>query len=285
MMAKYIFLDTWALSNYTKAEHVLRLESFIKSHGYTILFNGVSITELYNPGWEEGEPEERGARVARFLGQQNCVVVRPEEVWKAEIANFPRGLSFLPIQFDLVTLPASQRESAILSVLRGDKTLRDNAIDIVRWKTEYEGFKSQWLASVEQIIEEGVRQQTLIKSPGGRYRAVSREKREEFLLSLDWRFADSIPPDFVHAASVMRSIRCSTLYFWYQYIDYPPGATPKKSLSDIGDIFQLSLAPYCEVVTADTKIAPILKRTLKELSCSCQVYTHHELETQLGIER
>jgi hypothetical protein len=280
-MPKYIFLDTWTFSDYTTAEYVRRLANFIKSNEYTIIFDGLLMVELYNPGWENRGTEERGARVARFLSNQRCVIVRPEEVWKSEIVNFPRRLSSLPIKLDLDTLPASERENAILGVLRGDKTLLDNDIDIVRWKIEYESMKNQWLADAEKIIEEGVRQGTIIKATRNRYKEISAVKKEEFLLSLDWRHADTIPSDFFYAGSVMRSIRCSSLCFWDHYIDYPLGETPQKRGGDIGDIFQLSLAPYCDIVMADTKMARTIKRALEKLSCPCQVFTRYELEDKL----
>jgi hypothetical protein len=70
-MPKYLFLDTWTLSDYTSVEYVQRLANFIKSNGYTIIFNGIAMTELYNPGWANGGIEERGARAVRFLNDQH----------------------------------------------------------------------------------------------------------------------------------------------------------------------------------------------------------------------
>lgn len=281
-MPKYLFLDNWTFSNYTTAEYAQRLANFIKSNGYTIIFNGISMTELYNSGWENGGVEERGARVARFLGDLHCVIVRPEEVWKSEIANFPTKLSSLPIELDLDALPTSHRKDAILHVLRGERNLLYNGIDITRWSTEYNEIKNNWLSSVNKIIEEGVRQGTIVKTPTGRYKAVDRVKREEFLLSLDWRLANAIPSRFYESSSVMHSIRCSTLCIWYHYVD-PPTSTSAKKPNDIGDIAQLSLAPYCAVCTTDTKMAPTIKRALKELSSSCQIVTDRELKVMLGF--
>jgi hypothetical protein len=280
-MPKYLFLDNWTLSDYTSAEYAQRLANFIKSNGYTIIFNGISMTELYNPGWENGGVEERGARVARFLGDQRCVIVRPEEVWKSEAAIFPRKLDSMPIRLNLDTLPTSQRAAAILHVLRRDQTLLDADIDIVQWRNQYNTLKSRWLADIQEIIEKGVRQGTIVKTPAGSYKAVDRVKREEFLLSLDWRHANAIPSRFYEASSVMHSIRCSTLCIWYHYID-PPSRTSAKKPSDIGDIAQLSLAPYCAVCTADTKMAPTIKQALQELSSSCQIVTDRELKVMLG---
>ncbi len=276
-MSKYIFLDTWTLSNYTKAEYALRLENFIKSNGYTILFNGVSMTELYNPGWEKGGEEERCARVARFLGDQHCIIVRPEEVWQAEAAIFPHQLDSLPIKLNIDTLPTSHRMAAILRVLRRDQTLLHEGIDIAQWRSQYDVLKSQWLAAVQEIIENGVQNSRIMKTATGRYEAVSREKREEFLRSLDWRLTNKSTYYSWQDTSVMRSIRFSTLCLWYHYISPLPGKLQQKSSSDIGDIFQLSLAPYCDTFTVDTKIALATQQALKELSCSCQILTYHEL--------
>ncbi|MFL5589258.1 MAG: hypothetical protein ACJ8DI_16645 [Ktedonobacteraceae bacterium] len=284
MMSKYIFLDTWTLDKYTKARYAQHLANFIKSNGYTIVFNGLSMAELYNSEWEKGGTEERGARVARFLGDQHCIIVRPEEVWQAEAAIFPRHLDSLPIKLNIDTLPNSQRIAAMLSIFRRDQTLLDEGMDIAQWRSQYDALKSQWLADVEKIIEEGVRQETIIKATQNRYKAASSEKREAFLRSLDWRLTNKSTYYSWQDTSVMRSIRFSSLCLWYHYIDYPAGETPKKSPSDIGDIFQLSLAPYCDVITTDTKIAPTLKRVLHELSYACQILTYHELEMELGIE-
>src|SRR5437016_1804648 len=112
-MPKYLFLDNWTLSNYTTVEYAQRLANFIKSNGYTIILNGIAMTELYNPGWANRGVEERGLRAVRFLSDQHCVIVRPEVVWNSEIESFPATLMTLPIALDLDALPRPHRQDAL----------------------------------------------------------------------------------------------------------------------------------------------------------------------------
>ncbi|HEY4035664.1 MAG TPA: hypothetical protein VGL94_17035 [Ktedonobacteraceae bacterium] len=283
-MPKYIFLDTWVLSDYTKAEYVQKLENFIKSNDYTIVFSGLSMAESYNPGWQGGGIEEQGARVASFLGNQHCVIVRPEKVQKFEGHQFPGQVDTLPIEMDLDTIDSpDERVSEILKVLRRDPALLDEGIDIEQWCREYEAFKKQWLTDVQKIIENSVKQGYLIKTRGDRYKTNSEEKREEFLRSLDWRLANQSTYYSWQDTSIMRGIRFTNLCLWHHYISPPPNQIPKKSGSDIGDLFQLSLLPYCNAFTVDTKMAPTVKLALEEFPCSCQILTHNELKAELQI--
>jgi hypothetical protein len=283
-MPKYIFLDTWVLSNYTTAAYGQRLAHFIKSNGYTIVFNGLSMAESHNEGWEGGGIEERSARVASFLGNQHCVVIEPEEVWKSEGSRFPNQLDTVPVQLDLNTIHSpDERVSEILAVLRRRQDLLNEGIDVGQWKAKLKPLKNQWLEDVQRIIENGINQGYLIKTANDRYKTDNKEKREEFLRSLDWRLANQSTYYSWQDTSIMRGIRLSNLCLWYRYISPPRGQLPKKTGSDIGDIFQLSLLPYCNAFTVDTKMAPTVKLALEELPCSCQILTHNELKAELQI--
>jgi hypothetical protein len=287
-MSKYIFLDSWVLSDYTKAAHAQQLAHFIQSNGYTIVFNGLSMTEVYNPGWKGAEHEERGANIAQFLGGQHCVVIEPEEVWNKEAVVFPHQLSDPPINLNLDEIPVEKRVGAILQVLRRYSDLITQSVDVGQWSDAYKILKSRWLNATQQIIENGIRQGLLIEANGGSYKAVCQEKREEFLRSLDWRFTTSLVAS-EHGAgentAIMRGSRFSNLCFWYQYVSPLPDNKPKLNQSDIGDIFQLSLLPYCHAFTVDTKMFPTVKQALKEAPYSCQILTQHDLDMNLGISQ
>src|SRR5689334_7599744 len=96
-MRNYLFLDNWVLSKYTQPERYALLSAFVRRNNYTILLNSLAFTELYNPGWDMAQGEERTARVVAFLIQHPCVIVDPQSVFRAEFLSYPEHVHDLPI--------------------------------------------------------------------------------------------------------------------------------------------------------------------------------------------
>lgn len=286
-MAKYIYLDAWVLSQCIHASYAEQLASFIQKNEYTIIINGFLLTELYNPGWEHGGERERGASIVRFLEKQHCAIIEPEKIWNEEAAAFPGQLTSPPINLDLDTIPLKERGDAILSVLRRAQELLANGIDIKTWDECVKVEKGRWLVSVEKILAKGVLQGQLVLTKQGRYQAVDTDTRGAFLCSLDRRLPQTTGNIQFYIAdntSEACGIRFSNLCFWHRYVDPPPNALPSKQGSDLGDILQMSLLPYCHAFTLDTKMKPTVALALKEAFYPCQLLTQRELGQELGIE-
>src|SRR4026208_2143813 len=105
-MPNYLFLDNWVLSKYTQRERQAPLSAFIQRSNETILLNSLAFTELYNPGWNMAQGEERAARVVAFLIQHPCVIVDPVNVFRAELLTYPEHIQEPPVALDLANIPA-----------------------------------------------------------------------------------------------------------------------------------------------------------------------------------
>jgi hypothetical protein len=99
-MPNYIFLDTWVLSDYTKNSKQYLLSDFIRRSDYIILIDSLSVTELYNPGWQYATGEERASRVEGFLSQHPYTIFDPQDVFRSEFEVFPTRLSSVPIRIN-----------------------------------------------------------------------------------------------------------------------------------------------------------------------------------------
>jgi hypothetical protein len=292
-MPDYIFLDSWVLSDYTKEGKGDLLSKLIRENNYTILINGISAVELYNPSWQEAENNDRTSRAARFLSRHSCAVIRPEKVFRGEIESFPRNLERLPIELYLGDLPSGDRESALLSVLRGDDSLRENRIDIKQWVGNYNTAKATWLDDAERIIETACESGLLRRNKARRFVELEKTK-EDFLVTLDrrhfsyfsneerQRLGTKIVELFMGGTRVLPAIRFSSLCFWYAYVDTDRGTTMKRTGSDIGDFFQMSLIPYCSAFTLDATMCRLARRVVAETHYRCRTYDHAEFNAILG---
>lgn len=293
-MPNYIFLDNWVLSDYTKEDKRHLLSEFIHQNDYTILINGLSAVELYNPGWQNATEadNERTYRAAKFLSEHSCIIVRPERVFKSEIENFPAKLEHLPIELNFDDLPYQHRLPALLSVLRGDDFLLEQDIDIRRWVTENNNLKATWLEDAERIIEHAGSSGMLTRDKRGQF--VDLEKyKEEFLLTLDRRhfehfsveergaLGEKIIELFMGGMKTLPAVRFSSLCFWYAYIYTDKAYTMKRKGSDIADFFQMSLIPYCAAFTVDKTMYRLVSRIMTEVNYICRVYNRRELDSAL----
>ncbi len=292
-MPNYLFLDNWVLSDYTKEDRQHLLSELIRKNGYTILINGISAAELYNPGWQHAEDSDRTIRAAKFLCQHPCAVVRPERVFKSEIESFPAKLEHLPAEISLDDLPSQHRVSAILGILRGDNFFLDHNIDIKRWVADYDKVKAAWLEDVERIIENACNTGVLTRNKNSQFVDLEKSK-EVFLVTLDRRHFAYFSPEemqglgtktidlFMGTTQTLPAIRFSSLCFWYAYV-YTDKAYPmKRKRSDIGDFFQMSLIPYCSAFTVDTTMYRLARRVMAEAYYGCRIYDREELDAVLS---
>jgi hypothetical protein len=58
----------------------------------------------------------------------------------------------------------------------------------------------------------------------------------------------------------LTAVRFASLIFWYLYVNVDPSNRIKHQPSDIGDIYHLSLLPYCEAFTVDKPMQRLLQR-------------------------
>lgn len=287
-MPSYIFLDNWVLSDFTGEDWKDRLSKFIHRNNFTILINGLSATELYNPGWKQAGGSDRTSRVAKFLSQHPCAVVNPEKVFRAEFENYPEKLAYAPVELNLDDLPNTHKGHALLSVFRGDKFLLENGIDIKKWVEGYRNLKGTWLKDAGSIIEHACETGTLKRNDSGQFIDLAKSK-DKFLNSLDMRLLSLFSAEEREALGTkiinlllggteeLPAVRFSSLCFWYAYMDTDKAYPMKRKGSDIGDFFQMSLVPYCSAFTADKTMYRLLARVMSEVRQECRIYNRDSL--------
>jgi len=291
-MTKYIFLDNWVLSNYTKGEKLHSLSRFVQENKYTVVIDSLSFVELYNPNWEVAGDDERGIRAVNLLSQHPLVIVDPSKVWISELEGFPRKLETLPTELNLDQLPLSHRTKTLLMFLRRDNVFVAMGKDIVEWSANYERLKQEWQDNVDTIISHALSIGTL-KKEGRKFIDLPLFK-EKFLRSLDARhLAEYFDNHENHSLEItmndmanglskdLISIRASSLYFWFSYIDIDKSFLPKRKGSDIGDYYQMSLLPYCTLFTTDTTMGRLAQRTIKEMNLACRVLDYKMFEADM----
>jgi hypothetical protein len=295
---KYLFLDNWVLSDYTKDEDMHLLSEFIQRNDYTILIDSLSLAELYNPDWRGSAGKDRTARAAELLGQHSCMIVDPQMVWRAELQAFPDKLEHVPVEFSLGDIPAHHRTPVLLMLLRRHEIFLQQGKDITQWAARYKTLKSDWPGDVERIIEHACKAGDLVRDRSGKFIDLQHHK-EKFLRTLDGRHLEPhFEDDFTleerkalrirmqdvenGATAKMPAIRASSLYFWYAYIEPDKAYTMKRHGSDIGDYFQMSLIPYCSAFTVDTTMYRLANRVLNETSYHCELLDHKGLDARLN---
>lgn len=278
-MPSYVFLDTWVLEEYTKEGWRQQLSNFLDSHRYTIVITSSLLTELYNEGWPSGGPSERGARAAAFLARQHCVVADPYKVQQAEFAAFPKLLREMPIELDLDGIRSLPREQALLRFLRRDDIFVQMGKDVHVWADGMARAKAEWPATVTAIIENALMQGVLLRDAKGHF---VTPNREVFLTSLDLRLLEggNIDP-YLGRAALLRRVRLSSLVFWHRYIDPRPNHRFQAMPSDLADVHNISLMPYCNAITVDTKMLPTAQLAAEDARSDCKILGKRELEDAL----
>lgn len=71
------FLDTWALNEYSTPAKAPALLSYMETRGYLPVVNSLSLTELFNPGWDNAPGPERGELTASLIADLACGIVDP----------------------------------------------------------------------------------------------------------------------------------------------------------------------------------------------------------------
>ena len=201
---RYVFLDNWVFSLLRDAEAAARLDVFVRSNGFTVLLTSLSMVELYNPGWEKGGADERGAATVRFLARVPCVIVNPVRIWEMEAAARLRPLQALPFELDLSNLSAELREETLLRFLRRDQLFLQQGHDIHAWSQNYEEAKKGWLSDVANIIENACRHGPLKRDSTGALTDLE-DAKELFLWSLDLRYADPNATDEILEDALKRA--------------------------------------------------------------------------------
>ena len=294
-MSRYIFLDNWVISDYTKPDKQSYLSKYLEENQFTIIIDSLSLTELYNPGWQNTLAGERTARATNFLSKHPVIIVDPVKLFRAEIENYPKLVHNLPIELDMETLPAEHRKQTLKMFLQGDQLFIAQGKDINVWFQNYEKLKSGWLNDIDNIINRASDSGLLTRDKTGIFTQLEIEK-EKFLLTLDRRhFAhfDAIEREnlgtkivelFISEIGKLPAIRFTSLCFWYAYIQTDNTHLISRAPSDIGDFYQMSMIPYCKVFTTDNKMQWIGSRILVESSqYSCTILNKRELDKELGL--
>jgi hypothetical protein len=290
-VAKYIFLDTWVYKKLTNSQFERQLTEFVNAMGYTVLTTPLSFVELYNPGWQDVNQCDRVRKTAEFLSHVPCVIVRPEKVWRAEMEAGLSPLEALPIELNLQDLPKAHGAPALLLLLRRDPTCVEQGFDFALWCADYSAQKTSWLGDVERIIENACANGCLKCDNTGKFVELELY-RELFLFYLDLRLA--CPEDASRIRerlaqqrqtgqqTQLTAVRLTSLCFWYSYVNVDNARKMKRSGSDIGDFFQISLLPYCAAFTVDRTMDGMLRRIPESIRpVNCEMFTSQSLMRQI----
>jgi hypothetical protein len=291
-MLKYLFLDNWVFSLLTDPLNERGLLRFVRAKNYTVVITVLSLVELYNPREADVGRDDRVARACEFLSQVPCVIVDPVRVHDEEIKANLAPLERLPVQLDLRQIAESRRASSLLALLRADEMFVKQGKDIHAWVDDCKRIKAGWLADVNYIIEDALRKGNLVRHANGGF-VTSREQKENFLLSLDLRFAR---PEHVDAILIAMSergragqpvhltgVRLSSLCFWYAYVDIDTANQLRRNGSDVVDILHISLLPYCSAFALDKSMRRMLDRIREPIvPVRCDLITHTELRKILA---
>ena len=270
-MSRYIFLDNWVLSDYTKPDRLPYLSSYIKSNHLTVIIDSLSLTELYNPGWKNAQQNDRTARAANFISKHPTIIVDPVKLFRAEIESYPQLVQSLPIELDFEVMSIENREQSLKLFLHHDELFINQGKDIRIWAENYEKEKLDWLGNIEKIIGKAIQSGVLTCDRTGCFANLEKEK-ENFLITLDRRhfgyfsekerekLGTKIVGLFMGETSKLPAIRFASLCFWYAYIQIDKTHLIPRMPSDIGDFYQMSMIPYCTVFTADNNMQWLSKR-------------------------
>ncbi len=293
-MTKFIFIDNWVLGSLQEPGFFDALRKYILDNNYTVLFSSFSLVELYNPGWQNSNGPERTQHAVKFYSSVPCAVVDPFDVWKEEIKNKLDTIGQLPIRLDLRDLDDEFREETLLRFLRADPLFLDQGKDIREWVKNYNEIKKTWLVDVERIIDNALKDGYLERDCMGKL-CKFNEHKELFLYSLDMRHAPREEVDGILEYQVSKrrrqkvvkisSVRMASLIFWYLYVKIDPANKVKPQNSDIGDLYHLSLLPYCKAFTADKSMCRLVRR-IKEpcVPIGCRVFSKPELLKVIGLK-
>ena len=294
-MSKYIFLDNWVLSDYTKPDKQPYLSKYLEKNLFTVIIDSLSLTELYNPGWQNAQEGDRTERATDFLSRHPVMIVDSAKLFRAEIESYPNPVLNLPIELDLETLPAEYRKQTLKLLLQGDPLFLNQGKDIRVWAQNYEKLKLKWLSDIDDIIEKASQARILTLDEAGRFTQLETDK-EKFLLTLDRRhfsFFDAnemeklgtkIVELFLGETSKLPAVRFTSLCFWYAYIQIDKTHPISRDPSDVGDFYQMGMIPYCTTFTTDSKMQWICSRILDEhKQYSCTILNKRDLDKELGV--
>lgn len=294
-MSQYIFLDNWVLSDYTKSDRQPYLSGYIKNKQLIIAIDSLSLTELYNPGWENAQENDRIVRATNFIARHPTVIIDPVKIFRAEIENYPQRVQRLPIELDLEAMSTENRKQSLNLFLHYDELFINQGKDIRVWVEKYKKEKSNWLTNIDKIIVKAIQSGILTRDKTGRFTQLEKEK-ENFLVTLDRRhfshfnkeerekLGTKIVELFMGETSKLPAVRFTSLCFWYAYIQTDKGHLIPKAPSDIGDFYQMSMLPYCAVFTTDNKMQWLSKRIASETSLnSCMILNKDDLDEEIGF--
>jgi hypothetical protein len=268
-MKKYIFLDNWVYSKLTDPEFERSLTAFITKNDFTIIFTIVSAVELFNPNWTDSGDKDRVERTACFFKNVPCEIIDAAKIQSTEIRNFLTPLKVLPVNFELWRIHPYMRSKEFLNVFRHEY-LPSDLEPMESWSKKYQTDKNNWFATKDYIIADAIANGNLKTDKDGNFVDLE-EIKQRFLFSLDLRMAD---PDEISTILQklneradqkkpfeLTSARVWSLCFWYLYIDIDNANKIKINPSDLGDLYQLSLLPYCSAFTIDGSMYRLLQRT------------------------
>lgn len=284
---RYLIADAWLLSQYTHGSLANKLSSFLIEQDLTVAIDSYALVELFNPDWSHIPFLGRTRYVSEFLVDHAAILVNPQEVLLAEARSYPTPLQSIPISADLSAMNWSVRDWLIKGLFRREKDLVHLGLDFGKWHLDYKNAKDSWPSNVKSIINHAVSNGLLIKGNDGSI-DIDESDKDAFLRSLDQRFlrvefhrdapyeefnklADNIEDLYMGGTSRLPAVRLTSLAFWHAYVQLDKAFIMHPKGSDLGDIYRMTLLPYCDYFTLDKSMGRVLSRVLMDLPQSANI--------------
>ena len=144
-MEKFIFLDNWVLTEYTKEDKKQYLSDYIFNNNLTILCTPFSFVEIYNPIINENDPRDRVSRFCKFISSHKTIIVEPEDVFRLEFFSYPNEINMIPCTLDLDEIKQEHRYIALINFFKRDVQYLKMGKDIADWIRNHKNLKKTWL--------------------------------------------------------------------------------------------------------------------------------------------
>ena len=253
MRKRFLYLDTFATVR-TAADVALAaaIRDHIASEGFVLVVGTQNLREFVS--WPK-----RWAEVTSFVSSVPfCVAQNPEEIIAQEVASYPNELASLPLLFSSSDYSSSDGEMADL---------------LFRLKEGLAKADRRFRAHVKEVFEAVLaKRQQFLPEKEGKY---SSTERQMFMQSSVFAMLFPEHRDFLSRALAaaradgqeegVRIERFKSIYiqalaiFTEFYVQKKPG-----KLSDMGDILQLSLAPYVDLSVLDNERTNLVHRFNRE---------------------
>jgi hypothetical protein len=287
---KYIFLDAWVTTEFLiVTEKAELLKNYIIDNGLTVLFSTSVLVEGYDNREKDGIPFNiRAKAIAEFVENIGYEIVNPSEVYQYECRKLSGIYGNFPA-YNFGKISPAELPLVLYRFMIRHEDFVETGTDIGEWFIGINKAKSEWESDRNNIINTAIADGYLEIS-NGKCSFKSENQKMNFLISLDLRhFKDASQAQRINERyfKIMRATHLTSCFFAYQYIESDAAFPLGKKGSDLYDHLNLSIIPYCSVMTADKTMCRLWQWVSKneKLNYPCKVLNKDELAIEIGLPK